>query len=97
MRLFLSLSVIRGLVQATFNVEENIAKGLWTHTTPSQDGKGKKAIRSPRNSRKVESFVQLAWVHHFITIQFKALSSLTMVIIRDIIFIFVESSPRLVL
>ncbi|KAL6327298.1 hypothetical protein AAG906_018598 [Vitis piasezkii] len=61
MRLFLSLSVIRG--------------------------QRKKAIGSPRNSRKVESFVQLAWVHHFITIQFKALSSLNMVIVRDIIFI----------
>ncbi|RVW63369.1 hypothetical protein CK203_060577 [Vitis vinifera] len=35
--------------------------------------------------------------HHFIAIQFRALSGSTIVIVRDIIFIFVESSPRLVL
>ena len=56
----------KSLVQATFNVEENIAKGLWTHTTPSQDGKGKKAIGLPRNSRKVNtiSYQQQRTAYH---------------------------------
>ncbi|RVW44006.1 hypothetical protein CK203_074925 [Vitis vinifera] len=35
---------LRSLVQAAFNVEEAIARGLWTDTTPSPDSKGKKLI-----------------------------------------------------
>ena len=35
---------LRSLVQAAFSVEEAIARGLWTDTTPSPDSKGKKLI-----------------------------------------------------
>ncbi|RVW60408.1 hypothetical protein CK203_089900 [Vitis vinifera] len=50
--LFLHLSLVggqrwldlRSLVQAAFSVEEAIARGLWTDTTPSPDSKGKKLI-----------------------------------------------------
>ncbi|WKA04999.1 hypothetical protein VitviT2T_022989 [Vitis vinifera] len=35
---------LRSLVQATFSVEEAIARGLWTDTTLSPDSKGKKLI-----------------------------------------------------
>ncbi|RVW62172.1 hypothetical protein CK203_062577 [Vitis vinifera] len=35
---------LRSLVQAAFSVEEAIARGLWTDTTPSLDSKGKKLM-----------------------------------------------------
>ncbi|KAL6316826.1 hypothetical protein AAG906_021126 [Vitis piasezkii] len=35
---------LRSLVHAAFSVEEAMARGLWTDTTPSPDGKGKKLI-----------------------------------------------------
>ncbi|KAL6348492.1 hypothetical protein AAG906_008947 [Vitis piasezkii] len=35
---------LKSLVQAAFSVEEAIARGLWTDTTPSPDSKGKKPI-----------------------------------------------------
>ena len=35
---------LRSLVQAAFSVEEAIARGLWTDTTPSPDSKEKKLI-----------------------------------------------------
>ncbi|XP_034690476.1 uncharacterized protein LOC117918054 [Vitis riparia] len=35
---------LRSLVQAAFSVEEAIARGLWTDTTPSPNSKGKKLI-----------------------------------------------------
>ncbi|RVX01656.1 hypothetical protein CK203_024476 [Vitis vinifera] len=35
---------LRSLIQAAFSVEEAIARGLWTDTTPSPDSKGKKLI-----------------------------------------------------
>ena len=35
---------LRSLVQAAFSVEEDIAQGLWTDTTPSPDSKGNKPI-----------------------------------------------------
>ena len=35
---------LRSLVQAAFSVEEAIARGLWTDTTPSPDSKGKKLM-----------------------------------------------------
>ncbi|KAL6322943.1 hypothetical protein AAG906_022781 [Vitis piasezkii] len=35
---------LRSLVHAAFSVEEAIARGLWTDTTPSPDSKGKKLI-----------------------------------------------------
>ncbi|RVW62483.1 hypothetical protein CK203_063902 [Vitis vinifera] len=52
MSLFLLLSLVggqrwldlRSLVQAAFSVEEAIARGLWTDTTPSPDSKGKKLM-----------------------------------------------------
>ncbi|XP_034708924.1 uncharacterized protein LOC117931969 [Vitis riparia] len=44
---------LRSLVQATFSVEEAIARGLWTDVTPSPDSKGKKPIGSFGRSREV--------------------------------------------
>nr|CAN79724.1 hypothetical protein VITISV_018224 [Vitis vinifera] len=37
---------LKSLVHATFSVEEAIARGLWTDSTPSLDSKGKKPIGS---------------------------------------------------
>ncbi|KAL6337644.1 hypothetical protein AAG906_037237 [Vitis piasezkii] len=37
---------LKSLVHAAFSVEEAIARGLWTDTTPSPDSKGKKPIGS---------------------------------------------------
>ncbi|XP_034709002.1 uncharacterized protein LOC117932075 [Vitis riparia] len=44
---------LRSLVQAAFSVEEAIARGLWTDTTPSPDSKGKKLIGSFSRSGEV--------------------------------------------
>ncbi|RVW20185.1 hypothetical protein CK203_115191 [Vitis vinifera] len=44
---------LRSLVQAAFSVEEAIARGLWTNTTPSPDSKGKKLIGPFGRSREV--------------------------------------------
>ena len=56
----------KSLVQASFNVEESIARGLQTHITPSRDGKGKKPIGSLGNSRKVStiSYQQQRLAYH---------------------------------
>ncbi|KAJ9683815.1 hypothetical protein PVL29_016354 [Vitis rotundifolia] len=39
-----SFQDLKSLVHAAFSVEEAIARGLWTDTTPSPDSKGKKSI-----------------------------------------------------
>ena len=44
---------LKSLIYATFSVEEAIALGLWTNTTPSPDSKGKKPIRSFSRSGEV--------------------------------------------
>ena len=44
---------LKSLVHAAFSVEEVIAQGLWTDTTPSPDSKGKKPIGSFSRSGEV--------------------------------------------
>ena len=44
---------LKSLVHAAFSVEEVIARGLWTDTTPSLDSKGKKLIRPLTRSGEV--------------------------------------------
>ena len=46
---------LKSLVHVAFSVEEAIAQGLWTDTTPSTDSKGKKSIRSSSRFRKVDT------------------------------------------
>ncbi|RVW79447.1 hypothetical protein CK203_056123 [Vitis vinifera] len=46
---------LRSLVQAAFSVEEDIAQGLWTDTTPFPDSKRKKSIGSFSRSGEVDA------------------------------------------
>ena len=46
---------LKSLVHATFSVEEAIARGLWTDSTPSLDSKGKKPIGSFSRSGEVRA------------------------------------------
>ena len=44
---------LKSLVHATFNVEEAIARGLWTNTAHSPDSKGKRPVGSSSRSGEV--------------------------------------------
>ncbi|RVW33563.1 hypothetical protein CK203_116150 [Vitis vinifera] len=46
---------LKSLVHATFNVEEAIARGLWTNTAHSPDSKGKRPVGS--SSRSGEPYI----------------------------------------
>ena len=46
---------LKGLVQAAFNVEEAIARGLWTDTVPSLENKGKRIVGLSSRSREIDT------------------------------------------
>ena len=46
---------LKNLIHATSNVEELIARGLWTDTAPSPESKGKKSIGSSSKSKEVDT------------------------------------------
>ena len=46
---------LKGLVQAAFNVEEAIVRGLWIDIVPSPDSKGKMIVGSSSRSGEVDT------------------------------------------
>ncbi|RVW26110.1 hypothetical protein CK203_115843 [Vitis vinifera] len=59
---------LKSLVHAAFSIEEVIAQGLWTDTTPSPDSKGKKSIGSSSRSGEIKEhdIERCAALHHAI-------------------------------
>ena len=57
---------LKSLVHATFSVEEAIARGLWTNTTPFPDSKEKKSVGSSTRSGEVDiiSYQHQRPTHH---------------------------------
>ena len=57
---------LKSLIYATFSVEEAIALGLWTDTTPSPDSKGKKPVGSSSRFGEVDtiSYQHQRSAHH---------------------------------